>query len=69
MVIFPNSVMSCTCRAEGTEFTLTGLAADKEHRIQVKAVNSEGESEPLQVISLLFGTHLICVYFLDPQTT
>ena len=49
--------MFFTFRAEGTEFTVTGLAADKEHRIQVKAVNSEGESVPLQVISSFRGPY------------
>ena len=34
-------------RTDTTSCRITGLVADKEHRLQVKAVNSEGISEPL----------------------
>jgi len=45
-----NWVLAGRIPAAHTEYKLTGLTQDKEYRVRVTAVNSEGESEPLTCV-------------------
>lgn len=49
-------------------FTLTNLTPKKKYKIRVKAVNKEGESEPLETIEEIlaknpYGMNTICCIY------